>query len=121
MNQSSSKHALDDQHQSEGQQHPVEVVQAIQVTQQQPLNEHSCQSDGKRRHQQRNPISDADPRQQHPGHESSNHELSAVQEVDHIEQAEDDCQAKAQHGVERPVHQTQQKLTHERICGDAKN
>ena len=42
-----------------------------------------------------------------PQAESTERELRAVREVDHVQQAENHCQAQAEHGVKRAADQTQ--------------
>jgi hypothetical protein len=59
--------------------------------------------------------------QQEVGREGAHHVLSAVGEVDDVEQPEDHGEPQAQQRVERAVDQPDQQLPEQRLRGDAED
>jgi hypothetical protein len=110
--------AFEHQRDAEGQQQPVEMVQVVEALEQRLLEQHAQPADDDRRQHQRHPEVDLELRAQQqrqlrepdPRQERGHHELRAMREVDDVEQAEDDRQAHAQHGVEAAVDQAHQQL-----------
>jgi hypothetical protein len=104
------KHALDDQRQPEGQQQPVEMVEAGEPLQHGPFEDHAENADHDRCYDQRRPISDAGHVQQEIGTERAHHIERAVREIDDVQHPEDHGKPEAEQRVERAVDQSHQEL-----------
>jgi hypothetical protein len=102
--------AFGDQRQPECQQQTVQMVELVQVAQHQSLDEHAEHADHHRRCREGNPVVHAQVVESEQGQKGAEHVERAVREVDDVEQAENDRQAQAQHGIERAVDQPEQQL-----------
>ncbi len=113
--------ALGHQRQAEGQQQTVQMVELVQALEHAALDHDRQRADQQRRQHQRQPVVDAQVVQSEPGTEGAEHVLGAMGEVDDVEQAEDDGQSQAQHGIEGAVDQAQQQLAEKGLRRDAED
>ena len=86
------------------------MVEVVQPAQQQPLDDHAEGADDERCQDQRPPVVQAEIVERHPRRERTHHVLGAVGEVDDVQQAEDDGEPQAEHGVEGAVDQPEHDL-----------
>ena len=87
------------------------VLERLMISRLYKLDHHPDRADEQRRHDQRDPVVDAEIIQQHPGREGAHHELRAVSEIDDVQQAEDQSQAQAEDGVKGAADQAKQQLS----------
>jgi hypothetical protein len=116
-----TEHAFEQQGDAERQQQPVQVVQLVQPAQHGLFDDDAEQADQQRGDNQHRPIIESERRHADEGDEGAHHVQRAVREVDHIEQAEDDGEAKREHGIEGAVDQAQQELAHHGLERNAEN
>ena len=114
-----AEQSLDHEGEAEREQEPVEVVEVIQPPDHGPLEHHPEQADDDRRKDERPPVAEPGPLEEEVRHEGAHHVLGAVGEVDDVEQAEDDREPEAQHGVEGAVDQPDEELAEQRLRGNA--
>src|SRR5215204_103958 len=97
------------------------MVEIVEARDELALDDDAERAHDQGREDERGPITDAGVVEQHPGHEGAHHVERAVREVDDVEEAEDDREAKAQDGVERAVDEPEQELAEEGGRGNAEN
>ena len=91
-----AEYALDDERKAERQQQAVQMVELIEPLQEEPLDHHADDPDHDGRHEQGEPIIEADQLQQQERHEGAHHVLGTMGEIDDVEHAEDDGKPQAQ-------------------------
>ena len=97
------------------------MIELVEPLQEQPLDDHADGADQDRHDNERDPVIQADILQQEERREGAQHVLGAVREVDDVEHAEDDGEAKAQQRVERAVDQPEQQLPEQRLRRNAED
>ncbi|MCY1312518.1 hypothetical protein D9M70_629460 [compost metagenome] len=95
------------------------MILAGNAPQQPPLDQHAEGADQQRSQHQRDPVVDAQVVEAEHRGEGAEHVLRAMGEVDDPQQAEDDRQAQAEQGIERPVDQAQEQLAEQHAQGNA--
>src|SRR5690606_17276627 len=109
---------LDDEGKTEGKQQPVKVIEMVEPSDNQPLDYDPCNADDDRNEDERPPIAETAIGQEHPRNERAEHILSAMGEIDDVEQAEDHCEPQRQDRIERSVDQPEQQLPEKRLGRD---
>src|SRR5262249_39930136 len=116
-----TKEALHHERDAEGEEQTVQAIEMVAPLGHRALDHHTEEPDHDGRDQQRRPVTQAGPLQREVRDERAHHVLRAVSEVDDVQQAEDDRQAQAQHGVEGAVDQPDEELTEQRLRWDAED
>ena len=116
-----AEHALDDEREAEGQEQAVEVIEVVEPTQEEALDQDAGEADDDRRDDECPPVIQTGVLQQEISRKGAHHVLGAVREIDDVEQSEDDGETEAQQRIERTVDQPDQQLPEQGLRGNAED
>src|SRR5690606_7506614 len=114
-----AENAFQQKSDAKGEQQPIKVVQLIEVPDQCFFQDDAEDAHEYGRHDQHDPVIEAEVGQAHPGEEGAQHVQGAVGKINDVKEAENDGEAQRQDSIKGAIDQAQQYLAQQRLNGDA--